>query len=316
MSAARPAPKAPRGRPSAMRRREALWGYLFIAPWLIGFLLFMVGPMLFSLYASFTNYDITSRFDWIGVRNYARLLTDDTLFWKALGNTGFFALFSVPLGIATGLVIASLLNQEVPGQRLFRTIFFLPKVLTGVAVVLLWVWVFNPEVGLINTSLYRVGVENPPLWFQDPNWSKPALVIMSVWTAAGGFLFYLAALRGVPRDLYESAQLDGASAWRQFLTVTIPMISPVIFFKLITGITAALQYWENALIIAEVGKTAGGPSFSTLFYGLYMWQTAFTDFKIGYASAMAWVLLVITLAITLVQTWLSRRWVHYEGEVR
>ncbi|WP_231557379.1 carbohydrate ABC transporter permease [Deinococcus sp. YIM 77859] len=303
----------PRRRGLNHRQREALWGYLFIAPWLIGFLCFVLGPMLFSLYASFTNYDITSRFDWVGVQNYVQLLTQDTRFWKALSNTAYYATFAVPLGIATGLLIAVLLNQEVRGQRVFRTIFFLPKVLTGVAVLLLWLWVFNPQVGLINTALYRLGVpENDlPLWFADPVWAKPALIIMSMWAAAGGFMFYLAALKGVPRDLYESAQIDGASSWRQFWAVTVPLISPVIFFKLITGISGALQFWSESLIL-----TKGGPSDSTLFYGLYIWQTAFTDLRMGYASALAWILLLITLAITGVQLWFSRRWVHYEGEVR
>ncbi|BDP41481.1 spermidine/putrescine ABC transporter permease [Deinococcus aetherius] len=314
MSRAAPAPIfRPRRRGLNGRQREALWGYLFIAPWLIGFLAFVLGPMLFSLYTSFTNYDITSRFDWVGVRNYVGLFTQDSRFWKALGNTAYYATFAVPLGIATGLLIATLLNQQVPGQRLFRTIFFLPKVLTGVAVLLLWLWVFNPQVGLINTALYRLGVNenNLPLWFGDPVWSKPALIIMSMWTAAGSFMFYLAALKGVPRDLYESAQIDGASPVRQFWAVTVPLISPVIFFKLITGISAAMQFWSESLVL-----TKGGPSDSTLFYGLYIWQTAFTDLRMGYASAMAWILLLITLAITGVQLWLSKRWVHYEGEVR
>ena len=295
------------------RRREALWGFVFIAPWLIGLLAFVAGPMLFSLYASFTNYDVTSRFDWVGARNYVRLFTQDGRFWHALWNTGYYALFAVPLGVVVGILVAVLLNQQVPGQRLFRTIFFLPKVLTGVAVLLLWLWVFNPQVGLINTGLTKLGVDanHLPLWFADPAWSKPALVIMSMWTAAGGFIFYLAALRGVPRDLYESAQLDGASAARQFWAITIPMISPIIFFKLITGVTGALQFWSESLIL-----TKGGPDDSTLFYGLYIWQTAFGDLRMGYASAMAWILLLITLAITGLQVWLSRRWVYYEGEVK
>ncbi|WP_045234154.1 carbohydrate ABC transporter permease [Deinococcus pimensis] len=309
-------PVRPRRRGLGIRQREALWGFVFVAPWLVGFLAFTVGPMLFSLYASFTNYDITSRADWVGLRNYQTLVGEDPRFWKSLGNTAYYTVFSVPLGIAVGLLIASLLNQDVPGQRVFRTVFFLPKILTGVAVLLLWLWVFNPEVGLVNNGLRAVGVpENSlPLWFQDPAWSKPALVIMSMWSAAGGFLFYLAALRGVPKDLYESAQLDGANSWRQFLTITIPMISPVIFFKVITGLTAALQYWEGALVVSEGGK--GGPVDSTLFYGLYMWETAFTEFRMGKASAMAWVLLVITLVITAVQLQLSKRWVYYEGETK
>lgn len=299
---------------SLARRREAIAGYLFILPWLIGFLAFIAGPMLFSLYASFTNYDVTSSMRWVGLGNYIRLITDDPLFWTSLYNTGFYVLFAVPLGIVTGLLIAVLLNQQIPGQRVFRTIFFLPKVLTGVAVLLLWLWVFNPEFGPINTFLRFFGVANPPLWFSDPTWAKPALVIMSVWGAAGGYIIYLAGLQGIPKHLYEAATIDGAPPIKQFLSITVPMMSPTIFFKLITGISGAFQFWEAALIVSDGGK--GGPSYSTLFYGLYMWQKAFTEYQMGYASAMAWILLIIILVITALQFYISRRWVYYEGEVR
>ncbi|AWN21951.1 ABC transporter permease [Deinococcus irradiatisoli] len=301
-------------RMSLSRRREAINGYLFILPWLIGFITFVAGPMLFSLYASFNDYDVTSKMRWVGLDNYRRLITDDSLFWTSLYNTGFYVLFAVPLGIITGLLIAVLLNQQVPGQRIFRTIFFLPKVLTGVAVLLLWLWVFNPDFGPINVFLRAIGIQNPPLWFSDPTWAKPALIIMSAWGAAGGYIIYLAGLQGIPRHLYEASMLDGASPFRQFLSITVPMMSPTIFFKVITGISGAFQFWEAALIVSDGGK--GGPSYSTLFYGLYMWQKAFNDYQMGYASAMAWVLLLIILAITGIQFFVSRRWVHYEGDVR
>lgn len=291
------------------RRKDTITGYMFIAPWLIGFIAFTAGPMLFSLYASFTNYDITSRMDWIGLDNYVRAFTRDNLFWTSFSNTVFYAVFAVPVSIAVGLLIAVLLNLEVPGQRLWRTFFFLPKILTGVAVLLLWLWVFNPQAGPINTFLRAIGVQNPPNWFYDPLWSKPALVIMSAWGAAGGFLIYLAGLRGIPKDLYEAAQIDGASPVRQFLSVTVPMMSPTILFKLIVGITAALQFWEAALIVSQ--PEPGGPSYSTLFYGLLMYNQAFKESNMGYASALAWILLAVTLAITAVQLWLSKRWVHY-----
>ncbi|PYE54610.1 carbohydrate ABC transporter permease [Deinococcus yavapaiensis] len=297
---------------STLRRREAINGYLFILPWLLGFLLFTAGPMLFSLYASFTNYDVTTRMRWIGLENYQRLLFDDSLFWTSLGNTGFYALFSVPLSVAVGLLIAVLLNQKVPGQRVFRTIFFLPKVLSGVAVLLLWLWVFNPEFGPINSFLRFIGIQNPPLWFSDPIWAKPALVIMSMWGAAGGFIIYLASLQGIPKDLYEAAMIDGAKPITQFWKITVPMMSPTIFFKLITGVYAALQFWEAALIVSSGGT--GGPSYSTLFYGLYMWQKAFGEYQMGYASAMAWILLIIALTVTFIQFIGAKRWVHYEGE--
>ena len=301
-------------RMSQARRTEAINGYLFIAPWLLGFLLFIAGPMLWSLYASFTNYDITSQARWVGWDNYRRLFFDDDLFWTSLYNTGFYVVFAVPLSVFTGILIAVLLNQQIPGQRIFRTIFFLPKVLTGVAVLLLWLWVFNPDFGPINVFLRAIGVQNPPLWFADPTWAKPALVIMSMWGAAGGYIIYLAGLQGIPRHLYEAAMLDGASPVKQFWSITVPMMSPTIFFKLVTGIAAAFQFWETSLIISEGGK--GGPSYSTLFYGLYMWQKAFGEYQMGYASAMAWVLLLITLLLTGLQFWISRRWVYYEGEAR
>lgn len=301
-------------RMSRIRRLEAINGYLFIAPWLIGFLAFVAGPMIWSLYASLTNYDVTSRMSWVGLDNYRRLLFDDDLFWISLYNTAYYVVFAVPLSVITGVLIAMLLNQQIPGQRIFRTIFFLPKVLTGVAVLLLWLWVFNPDFGPINVFLRAIGVQNPPLWFSDPTWAKPALIIMSMWGATGGYIIYLAGLQGIPKHLYEAAQLDGATPTQQFWNVTVPMLSPTIFFKLVTGIAGAFQFWESALIISEGGK--GGPSYSTLFYGLYMWQKAFGEYQMGYASAMAWVLLVITLLLTGLQFLVSRRWVYYEGEAR
>jgi multiple sugar transport system permease protein len=316
LAQAKPPPTVTTASPLRRRKKrlEALTGYLFISPWLIGFLVFTAGPMLFSLYASFTNYDITSRMNWVGLDNFVTMFTRDSLFWKSLENTVFYAVFAVPIGMLVGLSIAVLLNQNVPGQTVWRTIFFLPKILTGVAVLLLWLWVFNPQVGPINSFLRLLGVQNPPNWFFDPAWSKPALIIMSAWSAAGGFIIYLAGLRGIPKELYEAAQIDGASPMRQFWSITVPMMSPTLFFKLIVGITGAMQFWEAVLIVSEGG--AGGPSYSTLFYGVYMWQIAFREFRMGYASAMAWVLLVIILGITLVQLYLSKRWVYYEGEKR
>lgn len=300
-----------RHRLTAAERREAITGYLFITPWIVGFLVFVAGPMLFSLYSSFTNYDVTSSFDWVGLRNYTKIFTDDSLFWKSMGNTLYYTVFSVPIGILVGSVSAVLLNAEVPFQKLWRTVFYLPRVLTGVSVLLLWLWIFNPDAGIINGFLRFLGMSRPPLWFADENWSKPAFIIMSAWGATGGMLIYLAGLQGIPKQLYEAAQIDGATALRQFVSVTLPLLSPTIFFKLITGINGAMQSWSNALVM-----TQGGPSNSTLFYGLYMYRVAFTDLRMGYASALAWILLVIALIITAIQLWGSKRWVYYEGERR
>ncbi|MGE5672293.1 MAG: carbohydrate ABC transporter permease [Mycobacterium leprae] len=298
---------------SRLARYEAIWGLLFITPWLIGFLVFVAGPMLFSLYTSFTNYDITSTFDWVGLHNYTKLLFDDKLFWISLGNTVYYAVFAVPIGIAVGVGSAVLLNMDIPGQKLFRTTFYLPRLLTGVSVLLLWMWIFNPQVGPINVALRAIGVHNPPLWFGDSAWTKPALIIMSAWGSTGGMLVYLAGLQGIPRHLYEAAEIDGATPWRQFWKITLPLLSPTIFFKLVTGISGAMQYWSSALIVAD-GQ--GGPSYSTLFYGLRIYKVAFTEMRMGYAAAMAWILLVITLIFTAVQFWVSNKWVYYEGDRR
>lgn len=296
-----------------MRTKEAVTGYLFILPWLIGFVVFIAGPMLFSLYASFTNYDVTSQFDWVGLKNYKKMLFDDPLYWKSMYNTLYFTVFAVPIGILVGVVSAVMLNLDIPFQKMWRTIFFLPKVLTGVSVLLLWVWIFNPQDGLMNNMLRGVGITHPPLWFASAEWSKGALVIMSAWSATGGILVYLAGLQGIPKQLYEAAEIDGATGLRQFLSVTLPLLSPTIFFKLITGLNGAMQYWSSALIVTN---PPGSPSNSTLFNGLYMYKTAFTELKMGYASAMAWALFFITLALTAIQFYGAKRWVYYEGERR
>ena len=300
-------------RTSSLRTKEAITGYLFILPWIIGFLVFTAGPMLFSLYASFTNYDVTSQFDWVGLRNYKRMFFSDPLYWKSMSNTLYFAVFAVPVGILVGATSAVMLNANVPFQKMWRTIFFLPKVLTGVSVIMLWLWVFNPQDGILNNGLRAIGFEQVPLWFADPAWSKPALIIMSAWSATGGILIYLAGLQSIPKQLYEAAEIDGASAVRQFTGITLPLLSSTIFFKLITGINAAMQYWSNALIVTD---PPGSPANSTLFNGLHIYKQAFKESNMGYASAMAWIMFAITMIITAIQFWGSKRWVYYEGERR
>lgn len=295
------------------KTREAITGYLFILPFIVGFLVFVAGPMLFSLYASFTNYDVTSQMDWVGLKNYKKMLFDDPLYWKSMGNTLYFTVFAVPIGILVGVVSAVLLNLDLPLQKMWRTIFFLPKVLTGISVLLLWLWIFNPQDGIMNNALRAIGIDNPPLWFASPEWSKPALIIMSAWSATSGILIYLAGLQSIPKQLYEAAEIDGASGFRQFLAVTLPLLSPTIFFKLITGINGAMQYWSSALIVTN---PPGSPSNSTLFNGLYMYKQAFGELKMGYASAMAWMLFAIVMVFTAIQMWASNRWVYYEGERR
>ncbi|RAP74294.1 carbohydrate ABC transporter permease [Paenibacillus montanisoli] len=297
-------PKKPR---ISMDRQEAINGYLFFSPWLIGFFLFMAGPILYSLYLSFTSYNMLKPPRWIGFLNYKILFTEDPLFWKSLYNTLYFVFFSVPINIFFGVLIALLMNQKVRGIRVFRAIFYLPSIVTGVAVALLWQWLLDPNFGLINDGLAKLGIEGPG-WLSDENWSKPSLILMNIWSVGGGMIVYLAGLQGVPKDLYEAATVDGAGKMKQFWRITLPMLSPTIFFNLVMGILGGFQVFIQAYIM-----TGGGPVNSTTFYALYLYNKAFKDLQMGYASAMAWVLMLITLIFTLIIIKTSRSWVYYEG---
>lgn len=298
-----------RGKPLRlnMRTKEAINGYLFFSPWLIGLIFFMAGPILYSLYLSFTSYNMLNAPKWVGTLNYRILFTEDPLFWQSLYNTLYYVFFSVPLATAAGVLMAVLLNQKVKGIAVWRTIFYLPSVVSIIVVSLLWQWIFDPTFGLINTALAQIGIEGPG-WLQDRVWSKPALIIMSLWGVGGGMIIYLAGLQGISRELYEAATVDGAGRIRQFFKITIPMLTPTIFFNLIMGILGSLQVFVQAFIM-----TAGGPVNSTMFYALYLYNKAFRDLQMGYASAMAWVLLVISLIFTLIILRTSKSWVYYEG---
>jgi multiple sugar transport system permease protein len=290
-------------------RSETLWGYIFASPWLIGLLVLTAGPIVASIVFSFSRYDVLHPAQFTGLDNYRRLLTDDPLFWRSLGNTAFMML-GVPLGLAAGLGIALLLNSEVRGMRIYRTIFYLPAIVPVVASSLLWLWVLNPEVGLINSLLRMLGVSDPPGWLNSPSWlfgSKTAIIVMGLWSAGSSMIIWLAGLKGIPRHLYEAAAIDGAGPWRRFRNVTLPMLSPYLFFNLIMGFIGTMQIFSQAYIM-----TQGGPDDSTLFYAYHLFNSAFRYFQMGYASAMAWILFLIVLALTLVQMWLGRRWVHYE----
>jgi multiple sugar transport system permease protein len=284
---------------------ETIWGYIFIAPWIAGFLIFAVGPIVASFVLSFTRYELIGSASWIGLENFHSLLVDDRLFWTSLYNTAYYTLFSVPLGIAVSLLLAMLLNRPLPGIGVYRTLFYLPVVSSGVAISLLWIWLFNPQFGLINHMLRLVGLPGPG-WLVDPAWAKPALIFMSVWSVGGTVVIFLAGLQGVPRTLYEAAALDGAGAWRQFRHITVPMMSPVIFFNLIIGIIGSFQVFTQAYVM-----TGGGPQNATLFYVLYLFKQGFGLFRMGYAAAMAWLLFLIILVLTLLQMTLARRWVYY-----
>ena len=289
--------------------REARAGWLFISPWLIGFLCLTGGPLLFSLYASFTNYNMTSRMDFIGLSNYIRMFTKDPVFWKSLGNTLYYVALAVPSSCICAIFLATLLNQKVKGTPLFRMLFYLPTVLSGVAVYQLWMQLLAPQSGLINSVLRLVGIEGPS-WLSDPAWTKPSLVMMRVWALGTSMLLYLSSMNSVSKDLYEAADIDGASFLQKFRKITLPQISPIIFFDIITNMTGAFQVFQEALVMSKNGK--GDPAGSLLFYNLHIYQEAFTHYDMGYASAMAWFLLLIVMTITVINLVASKYWVHTE----
>jgi multiple sugar transport system permease protein len=296
-----------------LARKEARWAYFFISPWIIGFVLLTLGPMLVSLYLSFSDYTMTSsssvaEFNYGA--NYVKLLTQDPKFWHALGVTMTYALVAVPLELFFGFMVAFLLNLKVPGLPVWRTIFYLPSVTPGVAAAILWGIIFNPSFGIMNWFLSLVGIKGPG-WLSSQQWALPALIIMSLWSVGGGMIIYLAGLQGIPTALYEAAEIDGASALKKLTHITIPLMTPVIFYNLIIGIIGTFQFFTSVYIL-----TRGGPADATLFYNLYLYNTAFRYMDMGYASALAWVLFIITLIITLLVFKSSAMWVYYEGEVR
>ncbi|WP_226644341.1 carbohydrate ABC transporter permease [Mesobacillus subterraneus] len=292
------------------KAKDNLAGYLFISPWIIGFLGLTLGPLLFSLAASFTDYNITSKMNFIGLENYKRMFTMDDLFRTSLFNTIYYVIFSVPLTTAGAILLAVLLNHKIKGMKFFRTIYYLPAVLSGVAVYFLWMQLLSPSTGLVNTMLGWVGIDGPA-WLFDPEWTKPALLLMKMWSVGGGMLLYLAIMQGVSPQMYEAADIEGASPWQKFYHITLPMISPIIFFDVITSTIGSFQIFQEAYVMTENGS--GGPGNSLLFYNLHMWNNAFEVFDMGYASAMAWLLFIIVMILTAVNMKLGKRWVHYEG---
>lgn len=290
---------------SPLAKREMVAGWLFISPWVLGFLLFSALPIGLSIYYGFTNFNIYQPPRWIGLANYRTLMVDP-LFWKALYNTAYYTFLSVPLMMTLSLLLAILLNSKLPGMRIFRTIFFLPAVLSGVGVALLWLWIFNPDYGLINLLLGYVGIEGP-LWLYAPEWAKPAMVIMSLWGLGGVMVINLAGLQNIPPELYEAARIDGAGTWAQFRYVTLPMLSPTLFFNFITLTIGSFQVFTQAYVMTD-----GGPVNSTLFYVFYLFRTAFESLRMGYASAMAWILFFVIVGVSLFQILVSRRLVYYE----
>jgi len=281
-------------------------GYLFILPWLVGFAVFTAGALLGSFSISLTEWNLVGAPKFVGLGNYTKM-ANDPLFWQSLKVTAIY-LLNVPLNLVLGLLLALLLNQKVRGLPVFRTIFYLPSVTSGVAVALLWLWIFNPRFGTINVLLSYVGVQGP-LWLGDEAWAMPALIVMSVWGVGGGMLIYLGALQGIPTALYEAATIDGAGAWRKFLDVTVPMITPVLLLNLVMGIIGSFQAFTQAFIM-----TGGGPNYATFLYVYYLYRNAFEWFSMGYAAALSWVLFLIILACTYAIMRTSSSWVYYEAD--
>lgn len=293
------------------KKKENLYGYIFILPWIIGFLGLTLGPLLFSLVGSFTNYNVTSQMDFVGFANYKEMFMYDDLFWTSLYNTMYFVVFSVPLTTIVAILISTLMNQDIPGMRIFRTIYYLPAILSGVGVYLLWMQLLDPSTGLINQFLALFGIEGPN-WLFDAEWSKPSLIMMKLWSAGGSMLLYLAAMQGVSKTLYEAAIMDGATRVQMFFRITLPMVTPIIFFDIVTSTIGSFQIFQEAYVMSS--DNAGAPENSLLFYNLYMWIKAFNVFDMGYAMAMSWILFIIVLILTLINFKFARRWVHYEGD--
>ncbi len=290
------------------RRRSESWaGFFFALPWIIGFCVFLAYPLLASVYYSFCDYSVLKPPVFIGIDNY-RDLMHDSVFWTALKNTAFYAVFAIPFGAVVTLALALLLNSKVKGIPFYRTAFYLPSLVPQVSLAVLWMWMFNGEHGLINDMLLHFGIKGPP-WLSDPSWTKPALILLGVWGVGNAVVIYLAGLQDVPTELIEAAELDGARPWQKTRHVTLPMISPVILFNVIMGIIGTLQIFT----VPYVMFPGGIPARSTYFYTMYLFDNAFKFHKMGYACAMGWIMFLIIFALTLMSVKFSEKKVHYGG---
>ena len=298
---------------SKRRRQEALWFYLFVSPWIIGFLVFLLGPMLSSLYLSMTNWDSFTPAKWVGFDNYKTALTEDPVFWKALWNTVYYAAISVPLCLLLGLWFANLLNKQIRGRKLFRTLIYLPTLVPLVATALIFKIVLAPN-GPLNRLLGLVGIDGPA-WLLEEAWVKPALILLSVWGAGSATVLFLAAMRGIPRELYEAAEMDGASPTRQFWSITVPQLTPIIFFNLVMGLIAAFQVFSQVYVITGP-SLRGGPNYASTTVVMMLFDQAFSFYHMGYASALSWLLFLVILGFTIIAFQTARRWVFYESEVK
>jgi len=306
--ASRPPSAGKTRRMSGLRRREALWCYIFMTPAILGVVLFSVGPMIASFVLSFSSYDMLSAPEWVGLKNYAKLI-HDPLFLKSLQVTLLYAIVVVPGTMLAGLVVAIMLNAKIPAMGFFRSAYYLPSVIGGVAVARVWAMLYNPEVGLFNQVLGLFGIDGPG-WLTDEHWALWSLAFMGVWGFGGTMLIYLAGLQGIPKELYEAAEVDGAGGFRRHLYVTVPMLSNVTFFNLVMGIIGALQVFAEPFVLTN---GTGSPNNSTLLLPLYLYKVAFGYLEMGYASAIAWVVFAITLVLTALVFRSLPLWVHTEA---
>jgi len=300
-----------RQRWSRRKRLENIYGYLFLTPWLIGFVGLFGGPGLWSLYLSLTKYDVIGTPTFIGTDNYVKMFTGDDLFWSSLWRTFYFAGVGVPLGVLGSMLLAILLNQKLKGVSVYRTFFFMPTLVPLVASVVLWKWLLDTNFGIVNQTLIGWGISDPPGWFSDRQWAIPSLIIMRLWGSIGGtqMIIFLAGLQGIPVELYDAADIDGAGTWGRIRNVTIPLLTPTIFFNTVLGIIGALQTFAAAFVATE-----GGPGYATWFFSLHIWKQAFDYFNMGYGAALAWFFAIIIITLTIFQMQLSKRWVFYYGE--
>ncbi len=293
---------------SPMQKKEAFMAYLFISPWIVGVLVLLLGPMIFSFITSFFDYNMI-KMSFCGLDNYKRLFFVDTLAARSFKNTLWYACVNIPVVTVGGVIVATLLNRAVWGMRTFRTIYYLPSIMVGVGTYFLWMLILNPSNGLVNTILGFIGIQGPA-WLSDPNWTKPSIIIMNVWGLGGHMLLYLARLQSIPQTYYEAASIDGAGRLTQFFKLTIPMLSPIIFYNLTIGIIGAFQVFQEGYVFS--GDGTGNPAGSLLFYNLHVWNNAFKQYKTGYANAMSWCLFAFIMLLTLINRKISNKWVFEE----
>ncbi len=291
------------------KRTNNILGYAFISPWLIGFIVFTAGPMIASLILSFTRYDGRNPAEFIGFSNFTGLFHDKYV-WNSLKVTFKFAFLSIPIGIVCGFLLAYMLNMNVPGMKGWRTLYYLPSLISGVVVAMLWRGLFDDQYGVINFLIRQFG-GSAPKWLLDPKYTLYCFLFLSVWGCGGGMIIYLSGLQGIPTELYEAAELDGCNRWQQLWHVTIPQMTPILFYQLIMGIIGTFQYFAEPMVL-----TKGGPAHSTEFFNLYLYNNAFKYQKMGYASALAWILFVIILLLTMLVFKSSDMWVFYDNEVK